>query len=61
MVCLENMDWRYFVMTNYEWIKQAPKEDIALLIYSAILPYLDDYTEEEKVEVYKEYKRWIEE
>lgn len=48
-------------MTNYEWIKQAPKEDIALLIYSAILPYLDDYTEEEKAEVYKEYKRWIEE
>lgn len=48
-------------MTNYEWIKQATKEEIALLIYSAILPYLDDYTEEEKAEIYKEYKRWIEE
>ena len=48
-------------MTNYERIKQATKEEIAILIYSAILPYLDDYTEEEKAEIYKEYKRWVEE
>ena len=58
---MANMDWRLLVMTNYERIKTATKEEILMLLFSAVLPFLDDYSNSEKYEIKKQYEKFLDE
>lgn len=40
-------------MTHYEKIKQMTLEEIATCFYMTALPFLEDYTKQEKCDFYK--------
>lgn len=48
-------------MTNYERIKMATKEEILMLLFAAVLPFLDDYSNSEKYEIKKQYEKFLDE
>ena len=58
---MASMDWRLLVMTNYERIKMATKEEVLMLLFAAVLPLLDDYSNSEKYEIKKQYEKFLDE
>lgn len=46
-------------MTQYEKIKQMSLDEMALCFYASVLPFLEDYTKQEKYELYKEYIQFL--